>query len=378
MKNDYLENHKKEDCYGCSICAQKCPNGAITMDYDEKGFQYPVLDRTRCTECGICAKVCPRQIKKHTKTGKLYAVEHKNSEVVKKSQSGGVFTALSDWFLQNGGVVYGSVLNENMEAVHIRAVDENGRNKMRGSKYVQSRITPELLNMLGKDIEEGKKVFFSGTPCQCASVAKNYGENKNIVICDFICHGVPSPNLWKDYLVYCEEKFNKKVQGACFRIPQHEGKGHHTEAIYMSDEFESIAVDYATLFYTHLAHRESCFSCQFADMQRCSDITIGGFLDYGKDGIKDSLGVSMCFLNSKKAEEIFERIKEDIVYENKEIVHFKNQPCLYHAVEKPNLYDDFWEDYHNDEFKDILAKYATDEVKSQYHLNTGGGIESGM
>lgn len=369
MKNAYLETGNRSRCYGCGICEIKCPAHAIKMEVDERGFLYPVTSKLKCTDCGICEIVCPEKKQKNNDIGELYAVQHKQKEVLVKSQSGGAFTAISDYFLNNGGVVYGAALNADLNVIHVRAENFKERDKMRGSKYVQSIITKDIWNLIETDIHSKNMVLFTGTPCQCAAVKKNWGNENNLIVCDFICHGVPSPKVWADYLKYMQKKIGKEIKAAYFRIPEQEGKGHHTEKPITENEREYTSIDYAALFYTHLAHRESCFSCQFADIHRCSDITIGGYLEYEKKrNERKSLDVSMCFLNNEKGKHIFDNILDNINSERKEITFFKNQPCLYNPVYKEDIYEAFWEDYGKIDFEDLLSKYATDEVKMKYRL----------
>lgn len=375
MKNAYLETGDRSRCYGCGICAIKCPSHAIEMEVDGRGFLYPQINKQKCSDCGICEKVCPEKSQKNNHIGELYAVEHKQKEVLVKSQSGGAFTAISDYILNHGGVVYGAALNAGLNVIHIRAESFEERDKMRGSKYVQSIMTQDILKRIENDIHDKKYVLFTGTPCQCAAVKKNWGSKDNLIVCDFICHGTPSPKVWKDYLEYVRKKTGKEIKAAYFRIQEQEGKGHHTERLITEDEMEYISIDFAGLFYTHLAHRESCFSCQFADIHRCSDITIGGYLDYGRKGIKENLGVSMCFINSEKGKFVFDNILDSINCERKEAVFFKNQPCLYNPVHKEGMYEKFWQDYGKIDFKDLLRRYVTDEVKRKYRLILGGGYK---
>lgn len=382
MKNEYLENGKKERCYGCGACAKFCTSHAITMKADERGFRYPKLDKGQCTECGICQKVCPIQIEDdEVRACRLYAVKHRNEDVLKASQSGGVFTALSDYFLKDGGVVYGAVLNEKLEAVHCRADDFEKRDRMHGSKYVQSRLEEQLIGQIEQDLKTGKKVLFTGTPCQCAMIRKNYGTYENLLNCDFICHGVPSPKTWKDYLEICSKAWGTEIKHAIFRNKCYQIEGRHVESLFTACGEELVSNEYAALFYSHLAHRSACFSCQFASEKRYSDITIGGFLDWQLSGFGCGYDVSMCFVNNGKGQEVLEHIKDDIYYNECEITYFKNQPCLYHPVEHPGEQEDYWKEYLEHGFACAQKKYVTDEIWKRYHLgdrktyiidNTGG------
>lgn len=374
MRSQYLETGKKETCYGCSACVLFCPTQALRMEKDKQGFFYPKLYKKKCTECGMCKKVCPIVMEQEKAVeGKLYAVEHRERGVLEESQSGGVFTALSDMVIGEQGVVYGTILDESLTAVHFRAEDAGQRDKMRGSKYVQSRIEPDMLKDMMQELKKGKRVLFSGTPCQCAMMQKNFGTYQNLLVSDFICHGVPSPKAWSDYLSVCTEKQGEKFVDACFRKKKYQKMGWHLETMYTTDGEEYVSNDYAALFYSHLAHRSSCFHCQFTMQRRYADITFGGFLDLQFSGFQEEYDVSMCFVNSVKGQKAFEKIKDKIYFKECEKRYFKNQPCLYHPVEYPAEFEDYWRDYLTYGFLYAHKKYVTDEIKTKYHLGGGGG-----
>lgn len=369
MRNEYLRTLDESTCFGCSACEKGCPAKAITMKDNEKGFRYPVLDKNLCMECGKCREVCPwhretEGIKIHT----LYAVEHKSEDVLRKSQSGGVFTALSDYILNKGGVVYGALFNDKFEVVHARAENAEVRDKMRESKYVQSRIDKKLLEELEADCQCKRYVLFTGTPCQCAMVKKNYGENENLFICEFICHGVPSPKVWKDYLSWREEELGT-ICGARFRNKMFQGKGLYSDSLYTVDGVEHVSDYYAAIFYSHLAHRESCFTCPFAQEERFADITMGGFLDLRLIEKRPKFDCSMMFINSKQGMGLFNKIKNEIEYELCEIQHFNNQPCLYRPITREESVDDFWKEYEKLGMEARIKLCASEKIKRIYRLN---------
>lgn len=368
MRNEYLSTWDESKCFGCSACEKECPTKAITMKENKKGFRYPTLDDTLCIDCGRCREVCPwhretEGIKIHT----LYAAEHKSEDVIRKSQCAGVFTALSDCILSKGGVVYGAILTDTFEAVHARAETAEVRDKMRESKYVQSVIDKRLLEELEEDCKCKRYVLFTGTPCQCEMVKKNYGDNENLFVCDFICHGVPSPKVWKDYLKWREEELGT-IRSARFRNKRYEGKGWHCESFFTEDGKEHDSNDYAAIFYSHLAHRESCFSCPFAKEKRYADITTGGFIDLRLLTYKPKYDLSKLFINTERGKRLMDYIKEDMHLIPCEIQYFKNQPCLYHPVERPKETDTFWDEYDTLSTKAVFDKYATDDIKRKYYL----------
>ena len=200
----YLNNSNKELCSGCTACYNVCPVNAIKMIEDEEGFKYPKIDKEKCVNCKLCEKICPN-IKKSLDNSiiEAYGVKHKNEKERMTSRSGGIFVALSDYILSLNGVIYGAKLNNDFTVTHRRAENKEKRDKFKGSKYIQSDMERIILDV-EKDLQEGRKVLFSGTACQVAAIneyiPKKYRDN--LYTCDLICHGVPSPKIFKEYLKY--------------------------------------------------------------------------------------------------------------------------------------------------------------------------------
>lgn len=367
MKNNYLTNHKSSQCYGCGICATECPTNAISMVKDKKGFWFPQVDKNKCIECGKCNTACPIKIEAQKNESTIYQVANKSAEILLRSQCGGVFTTVSDYVLKQNGVVYGAIIDNNDFAVkHVRASDKNTRDLMCGSKYVQSLIERKIYETLESDLNNGKYVLFTGTPCQCAAVRKNYGKYKNLIILDFICHGVPTPELWGRYLKHISEKHNAMITKAMFRNKRCRKVGNHTESYWSDDNTEYLENDYAALFYSHLAHRDTCFECQFANSNRYSDLTMGGFLE--PSDFEAEFDSSMLIINTIKGRKVFEEIKTELDWVESKLGFYKNQPCLYHPVSKPQMYDAFWHDWNCLEMRELIEKYATDEIKDKFHI----------
>lgn len=216
VDNKTLDGNKKA-CCGCAACKYICPTNAISMQVDSEGFSYPVVDSSKCVGCNKCIRQCSFKADMQTlkyingsNSPICYAVMHKSPDVRWNSRSGGIFTALSDYVLQNQGVVYGAITTSELNVIHFRADNEEGRNLMRGSKYVQSDIA-ECYSLIQNDLDCGKLVLFTGTSCQVAAVKTAMGKDyPNLYTLDIVCHGVPSPKVWKDYIAYIQKRYNAK------------------------------------------------------------------------------------------------------------------------------------------------------------------------
>ena len=206
MKHIHAINNKY-NCSGCSACVHSCPKKCITMITDDEGFKYPIVNEDACIECGICLKKCPWQkgdisktVNKRLETPLVFAIKN-NSQVRLHSTSGGAFTAISDYVLSNNGFVCGATFNsENAEVEHELANSIEGRNRMRGSKYVQSNMTDSFVK-IKELLENDSYVLFSGTPCQTAGLASFLGKDyPKLIVIDILCHSIPSPRILKDII----------------------------------------------------------------------------------------------------------------------------------------------------------------------------------
>lgn len=223
------------DCCGCTACASICTHDAITMQPDTLGFLYPKVDETLCTNCGLCEKVCAfnnSYDKSHNLDKPIvYAARHKNIHEVETSRSGAAFIALSDYIIERGGVIYGAGYTDHFRVVHKRATTKEERNEFKGSKYVQSDLST-VFRQIKKDLQDGLVVLFSGTPCQTAGLNSFIGKRlrKNLILVDIVCHGVPGPYLWRDYLSFLEKKYGSTICWVNFRDKQEYGWAAHRES----------------------------------------------------------------------------------------------------------------------------------------------------
>lgn len=290
----------------------------------------------------------------------VYGIKHKDEIIRAKSRSGGFFTAVSDKILAENGVIYGVALDENFYALHKRAVNEEERNTFRGLKYVQSDIGDTYVQAKN-DLENGKKVLFSGTPCQIHGLL-NYlklknADASNLLTLEILCHGAPSPRIWHDFL---ETNYDiNKIVGVDFRDKKNFGWRDHVETITLDDGTEKSSRIYTGLFYSHVMLRESCFRCPYKKAQRTGDITIGDFwrIENNDKQFDDDKGVSLVLANSDKGKRYLESCKENLILREYPLSTCI-QPALDHNYKMPNCRKDFWREYNGKNMIEMYKKYA--------------------
>ena len=254
------------------------------------------------------------------KQPKVFAVKHKDESTRAASRSGGIFTALSDQVLSNGGVVYGCVLTDKFDAVHIRADNEEDRNRMRGSKYIQSKLG-DTFKSVRADLDAQKSVLFSGTSCQVAGLKKYLGkEYKNLLCVDIVCHGVPSPKVWKEYLYWQEKKHKSKIVKVDFRNKKDYGWRAHKETLICENGKSVDSTVFTTLFYGHGILRPSCYECPYKSVMHPGDITIADYwgIEKAAPEFDDNKGVSLVLVNSEMGALILNSVKK--VFNGKKLV----------------------------------------------------------
>lgn len=290
----------------------------------------------------------------------MYAVRHKNIHEIETSRSGAAFIAISDYVLEQGGVVYGVGYTDHFRVVHKRATTKEERNEFKGSKYVQSDLR-DIFPLVKQDLKQGLMVLFSGTPCQTAGLASYIGKRlrEKLILVDIICHGVPSPYIWKDYLNYLEKKQGAKIQEVNFRDKLKFGWASHYESYKFPQRIE-VKTDFTYLFYSHIMLRDSCGKCYYANTVRPSDITIGDFWGWEKTDTQfnqDNKGCSLVLINTVQGDYILNLIKQDL---NIIPAQLKNslQPNLqYPSVIHPKR-KKFELDYQKKGFEYVLKKYG--------------------
>lgn len=356
-------------CCGCYACVSICGHGAIKMNIDSLGFAYPKVNVDKCVECGLCESVCMFQcddIIEPKQPFSAYAVRHKDLREVETSRSGAAFVALSDWILDRGGSIYGAGYGEHFSIKHKRAVDACNRNEFKGSKYAQSNMTG-VYQKIRSDLKEGRLVLFSGTPCQTASVKAFLPKvlQENLYLIDIICHGVSSPAVWNDYLLYLEKKVGQPLVAVDFRDKAKFGwSGLHKESFVFEDGKKRT---FQYVYYNDLLIRPSCNVCPYANLNRPSDVTIGDF--WGWEMVcpsfnKDDKGCSIVLINTSKGQKLFDIVSDQILLAKVPLISCI-QPNLQCPTPENPLRSQFEDDYRRKGFKYVMCRYG--EVGIKYH-----------
>ena len=358
----------KEKCCGCSACFAVCPTDAIALTSDSEGFLYPAINMDRCIECNKCVSVCPlKRERKHREETKLfYAVKHSKKDIILKSSSGGFFTAVSDSILKKGGVVYGVCFDKNLQATHIRTDNQLLRNKMCGSKYLQSDLG-RTFQMVKEDLEKGTTVLFTGTPCQVEGIYGYIGKNyEKFYTIDIICHGVPSPLMFSEHIKHIEKKRRAKVIDYKCRSKVKGWHTHTEEAFFENGKSEAgtpLLQEHKILFYKGYILRPSCYDCLFTNLKRPSDITMGDFwgIENSMPEWDDQKGTSMLLINTQKGKELFNDAGEHIDY--RESHTYGRQPQLEKSAGMPCDREAFWKSYVSRGYEYVAAKYGKNNLK---------------
>lgn len=296
-----------ENCTGCRACEQICPRKSISMQPDKEGFIYPVVDAETCIDCGACKKICPQNKESHkSEICDVYALVANDKEILSKSSSGALFAVLAKSVIEMGGYVVGCVFNENIVAQHIVTNNIKDIEKLQSSKYVQSdtlHVFTEVKNLL----KDGKTVLFSGTGCQVAGLKSFLRKDyDNLITCDLICHGVPSPKLFEKYKEWWSLRKKGDVRDVNFRDKKKQGwgLGYKVKVKVKVKDYYSFA--HLDPYYFHFLegniYRRCCYDCHYNYGNRLSDITMGdywGLLDCHPE-FYDLNGVSVAVVNTSK------------------------------------------------------------------------------
>ena len=366
---------EKRDCCGCSACVQRCPEQCITLREDAEGFLYPEVDKGRCIDCGLCEKVCPVLNQEEERQPLiLLAAKNKDQDIRMDSSSGGVFSLLAECIIDENGAVFGARFNDDWSVVHDFTKVKKDLSVFRGSKYVQSYIGDSFLQ-IEKMLKAGQKVMFTGTSCQVRGLKlflrKDY---PNLLTVDFICHGVPSPKVWKKYLNEILDDSARRavagkntvlssslndmpvITGIAFRDKKLYGWKKYSfvvrgksaskadkNSVLLSDMVSSNA--YMRVFLNNYCLRPSCYSCPAKGGKANSDITLADFwgIETFYPEFDDDKGVSLVVTNTLKGNRILQKIENQMDFINVVAsTAFAHNGGYFKSVAIPAKRDDFW------------------------------------
>lgn len=364
-----MEITKSELCTGCHACFSVCPRHCITMQPNGEGFSYPIVDGSLCIECHRCQKVCPvNQSSKAENNGihKAFAVSSKDACEKRNSSSGGIFSLLCRQVLQEGGVVVGAAFDESYRSVRHRIVssyDEIGI--LRGAKYSQSDIG-DCFIQIKELLRSHQKVLFVGTPCQTEGLVSFLGgKSDDLLLVDMICHGVPSPLVWRTYLnarvrQYGTEPIfvsfrDKSLGWKMYSVKMYFANGKHYQATHYEDLFMR------GFIYKDLYLRESCYACSFKKENRVADLTLGDLWGAGRfcPDWDDDSGLSMILVHSDKGMTALEKVFEDA--DGREIDFdeaVKANPAVTASARRPSERDAFFAELEKADMIKLLKRYC--------------------
>lgn len=367
----------KEDCCACSACVQICPKHCITISEDVEGFWYPQVNEQECVGCSLCESVCPiikaDNAEDITNTDfektATFAAINKNEDVRMNSSSGGVFTSLAEYVLEKGGVVFGAAFSSDFRNVsHIAICDKDSLKLLRGSKYVQSEIGNSYAEA-ERYLKDDRMVLYTGTPCQIAGL-KTYlrKEYEKLICLDIICHGVPSPKVWRKYIQEQEKEFGGFTSSVTFRSKKTSWKTYEILLEFLNNNsykkryYEDL---FMRTFLKDLSLRPSCYECRFKQVKRVSDITIADFwgIESIQSDMDDDKGTSLVIIHSEKGMDIWDKIGEMVISKKADLEEaLKYNPSMTKSVKKNEHRDEFFADLDNKSFKALVKKYDKKKI----------------
>ena len=372
----------KQNCCGCGACYNICPNGAIEMRQAIDGFFYPEIDRVKCTDCNLCLNVCPllNYTNSNCQEPKFYSAANSDSKIREVSSSGGIFTSLANIIFENNGIVFGAKFDDDLHLVHTYTDNEDELIQFRGSKYLQSDVGRSF-QLVKHFLKQGQTVLYCGTPCQIAGLQSYLGKSyDNLLTVDLVCHGVPSPGLFNDYL--CQSCTKKNINKSDIYIINFRGKGskysptemyyyyyysRDNRCLYKSNFWNE---SFGKAFGANIILRDSCYNCKFSTFPRIADISIGDFwgIDKFDKKLNDNKGISIISINNDKGQYYFDKIKSKLISckQVDAISATKYNPNFYIPSNKPETREDFFANYNaNNDFDNFVNLYLGNNVKSK-------------
>lgn len=340
----------KSQCCGCNACVQRCPKQCVTMQEDEEGFLYPKVDHAACIDCGLCEKVCPVINKNESRRPmQVFAVKNNNEDQRLRSSSGGIFILLAEQTIKRGGVVFGARFDKDWEVEHCYVETLKELELLMRSKYVQSRIG-DSFKQAEHFLKQGRQVMFVGTPCHISALKKFLKKDyKTLLAVDIVCHGVPSPGVWRRYL---RETVQGDIGSVNFRAKQLSGYTWAGYGIEIRDLYQKKVLfsqqasqnPYMKAFVKGAIMRPSCFSCPSKDWKNQSDLTIGDFWGISNHSpeINDNIGLALTIINTPKGSEVIAQCPELTTWSKDVDIAVSGNPSVLKSRKKPLFRDKFW------------------------------------
>lgn len=341
----------KSACCGCSACVQRCPVHCIAMHDDEEFFPYPLADASKCINCHLCEKVCPVIHQGDPRTPlEVLAAKNLNDTYRLSSSSGGLFTSLAEHVIEKGGVVFGACWNEEWKVKHDYTENLQGLSNFRSSKYLQSVIGDSFLKA-ERFLKAGREVMFTGTPCQIAGLKLFLRRDyKNLLTVDVICHSVPSPGIWQQYLTEKLQQLKWRIADIRHISFRNKKKGWKNYSIIIKNKDgrtfseTSSKNPFMRGFLANLYTRPSCFACPAKELKSGSDITLGDYwgIAITQPELDDDKGVSAVVVNTEKGQAYLQAIKGVGMSTASWKDLCKRNPAIIHSTTPNRLKEEFW------------------------------------
>ncbi len=362
-------------CTGCASCFNTCPTGAITMKQDVEGFLAPRVDSSKCRECALCERSCP--IMNPPRLDRVvdpivYACWNNDEEIRRASSSGGMFSVYASKILDEGGVVFGAAYDDSMKVVFSKAESKEDLTKLRTSKYVQAEVGT-IYRDVKAELQSGRPVLFVGTSCQVGGLYGFLGKDyENLVTCDLICYGAPSPTLYDKWLKFLEKRLGGKIVSLNMRGKQ--DKCSHLVVVVVDSrpnepfvfwwEKDALVGYVSRMFVKSICLRKSCACCSFAKFPRIGDITLGDFWGIGSEvpferSVEE--GVSLNLINSEKGARLVELCQKDAEYFERSLDEAqKGNPRLFSSTRPHPKRDVFLRDVGKFDYQTLARKYKSE------------------
>ncbi len=357
-------------CSSCGACANVCARGAITMQLDKEGFYRPVVDENLCSKCGSCERACPwlNDVVNPNESfckPKTIASFAKNEEVRLASSSGGIFSVLAEKNIDQGGVVVGVAQLSATHFGHVVVENKEDLVKLRGSKYVQADaglVYKQVRSLL----RDGRKVLFSGTPCQVAALYAVLGKNhfENLITVDIVCHGTPSVKVWQKYVEEIQSTEKSNVVQSYFRDKQLGWRKFSLKNVFSSREIRSHDLDhdrYMQIFLHNCALNKSCANCHYGKLPRIADITLGDYWNIADvhPDMDDNKGTSVVLLNTKRGENLLAQVSDQVVQCDSSLESaVAGNPCIVRSSKEHFRRYEFFADLDKLSMEELVKKYC--------------------